>query len=75
MGDVQTIVADVSDPVQVDAMIAGALSRHGRIDALVNNAGVADFGPVEETTMARWRKVMETNLDAVFLVTQAAIPR
>jgi len=40
----------------------------------VNNAGVADFGPIEETTFERWRRVMDTNLDGVFLTTQAAIP-
>jgi meso-butanediol dehydrogenase/(S,S)-butanediol dehydrogenase/diacetyl reductase len=66
--------ADISDPAQVDAAIAGALSGLGRLDALVNNAGVADFGPIEDTTFARWRRVMETNLDGTFLMTQAAIP-
>jgi meso-butanediol dehydrogenase/(S,S)-butanediol dehydrogenase/diacetyl reductase len=40
----------------------------------VNNAGVADFGPIEDTTFARWRTVMQTNLDGVFLCTQACIP-
>lgn len=68
------INADVSQPEQVDSMIAEVLEKFDRIDALVNNAGVADFGPIEDTTFARWRTVMETNLDGVFLCTQAAIP-
>lgn len=68
------VVADVSQPDQVTRAISETVDRYGRIDALVNNAGVADFGPIEETTFARWRTVMETNLDGVFLMTQAAVP-
>ena len=64
---------DVSVPDAVTAMIAEVCDQFGGIDALVNNAGVADFGPIEETTFERWRTVMETNLDGPFLVTQAAI--
>lgn len=65
---------DISIPDQVDAMIAETLKAYGRIDALVNNAGVADFGPIEKTDFARWREVMATNLDGVFLCSQAATP-
>lgn len=68
------LVYDVSQPDDVDAMVEAVQSSFGRIDAVVNNAGVADFGPIEETDFARWRRVMETNLDGVFLVSQAAIP-
>jgi NAD(P)-dependent dehydrogenase (short-subunit alcohol dehydrogenase family) len=65
---------DVSVPDQVERMVADTLGAFGRIDALVNNAGVADFGPIEETDFARWRTVMETNLDGVFLCSQACAP-
>lgn len=65
---------DVSVPDQVERMVADTLGAFGRIDALVNNAGVADFGPIEETDFARWRTVMETNLDGVFLCSQACVP-
>lgn len=65
---------DVSDPAQVEEAMAKVRSSCGRLDALVNNAGVADFGPIEETDFARWRTVMATNLDGVFLMSQAAIP-
>lgn len=68
------ILCDVSDPDQVTAMIEQATKELGRIDALINNAGVADFGPIEQTDFARWRRVMETNLDGVFLCSQAATP-
>lgn len=67
-------VHDVSDPEDVTRMIEAVTATFGRIDAVVNNAGVADFGPIEETDFARWRTVMQTNLDGVFLVSQAAIP-
>jgi NAD(P)-dependent dehydrogenase (short-subunit alcohol dehydrogenase family) len=72
--NVLAIVCDVSVPDEVEAMVAGTLARFGRIDHLVNNAGVADFGPIEDMDYARWRTVMATNLDGVFLCSQAAIP-
>ncbi|SIS65814.1 SDR family NAD(P)-dependent oxidoreductase [Paracoccus saliphilus] len=65
---------DISDPDRVETMVAEVLARTGRIDAVVNNAGVADFGPIEQTDFARWRSVMATNLDGTFLVSQACIP-
>ena len=68
---VHPIIADISDPAQVDAMVADALGKFGRIDALVNNAGVALFSRVEKTGFDGWREVMATNLDGVFLCTQA----
>ena len=70
----KAFICDVSDPEAVEAMIAAVLDWSGQIDVVVNNAGVADFGPIEETDFARWRRVMATNLDGVFLVSQAAIP-
>ena len=65
---------DVSVPDQVDAMVADVERDLGGCNALINNAGVADFGPIAETSFERWRRVMETNLDGVFLVSQAMIP-
>ena len=66
------LTLDISKPDQIDTMIRDALSRFGRIDALINNAGVADFGPIENTDFNRWREVMRTNLDGIFLCVQAA---
>jgi len=68
------VICDVSKPDEVAAMMAECADGLGRIDALVNNAGIADFGPIEDTTFARWREVMATNLDGAFLCSQAAIP-
>ncbi|MCR8724298.1 SDR family NAD(P)-dependent oxidoreductase [Frigidibacter sp. ROC022] len=67
------VLCDISRPEQVAAMLPQA-APGGHLHALVNNAGVADFGPIAETTFERWRTVMETNLDGTFLVSQAALP-
>jgi NAD(P)-dependent dehydrogenase (short-subunit alcohol dehydrogenase family) len=65
------LYCDVSDAAQVERAAATVTSRFGRVDALVNNAGVAVFKPVFETSFEDWRTVMATNLDGAFLCTQA----
>ncbi|MCX2723453.1 SDR family NAD(P)-dependent oxidoreductase [Roseibium salinum] len=65
---------DVSVADQVHETLSAVLAAFGRLDAVVNNAGVAEFGPIEKTGFDTWRRVMATNLDGVFLVSQAAIP-
>ena len=62
---------DVSDPDAVRAAADAVMARWGRVDALVNNAGVAVFKPVLETSFAEWRHVLGTNLDGAFLCSQA----
>ena len=61
---------DISIGQDVEA-VAAAIPA---LDALVNNAGVADFGPIEETGFDRWRTVMDTNLDGTFRMSQALTP-
>ncbi|HEX5739032.1 MAG TPA: SDR family oxidoreductase [Hydrogenophaga sp.] len=68
------VPADVSHPQQVDAAVQRTVDHFGRIDALVNNAGVAVFKPIGETSFHEWRTVMATNLDGAFLMTQAVVP-
>jgi len=68
------VPADVSHPHQVDGAVQRTLDHFGRIDALVNNAGVAVFKPIGETSFHEWRHVMATNLDGAFLMTQAVVP-
>lgn len=72
--NVLAIHCDVSEPAQVKSMVSQAETHFKRIDGLVNNAGVADFGPIENTGFDTWRRVMATNLDGVFLCSQAVIP-
>lgn len=65
---------DVSDLAQVDALVNKVDTTWGRIDALVNNAGVAVFKPLVQTSFEEWRYVMATNLDGAFLCSQACVP-
>lgn len=69
-----TLHTDVSSPEQVQRAFERAMAQFGRVDALVNNAGVAVFKPILQTSFAEWRHVMNTNLDGAFLCTQAAAP-
>lgn len=65
---------DVSSPQQVQVAIQQVAATFGRIDALINNAGVAIFKRIAETTYDEWRHVLATNLDGTFLCTQACVP-
>ena len=64
---------DISDFNNVDMMYQEILEWHDRVDVLVNNAGVADFGSIEMTDFNRWNEVMKTNLDGAFMCSQKAI--
>jgi len=72
--DTLALACDVSDASGVAAAIAAIVSRFGRLDALVNNAGVAVFAPVLETSEADWSRIMAVNLTGPFLCTKAAAP-
>ena len=65
---------DVSQPASVAAAVAGVHAHFGRIDALVNNAGIAIFKPLLETTFEDWNQVMAINLTGPFLMAQAVAP-
>jgi NAD(P)-dependent dehydrogenase (short-subunit alcohol dehydrogenase family) len=64
---------DVTEEAAWERVVAAARDRFGRLDVLVNNAGVADACPPEEQTLERWRWLMSVNLDGVFLGTKHAI--
>jgi len=71
---VLALVCDVSDPKQVNPAIRQVAGRFGRIDALVNNAGIAVFKPILETSLAAWQRVLAVNLGGAFICTQACAP-
>jgi len=68
------IGCDVRDPRQVKSAVRRTVDAFKRVDALVNNAGVAVFKPILETTLADWNWVLETNLTGAFICTQACAP-
>lgn len=68
------VVVDVSDSTSADAYVTAIAGETGRLDVLVNNAGIAPVGSVTETTDELWRKVMSVDVDGVFHVSRAALP-
>jgi NAD(P)-dependent dehydrogenase (short-subunit alcohol dehydrogenase family) len=68
------ITCDVSDATAVGAAMAAVTNRFGQLDALVNNAGIAVFAPLMETSDADWSRVLEVNLTGPFITTKAAVP-
>jgi NAD(P)-dependent dehydrogenase (short-subunit alcohol dehydrogenase family) len=73
-GLVDPVALDVTDGPAVDAAVAGALERHGRIDVLVNNAGRTQVGAVEETTDDELRNLFDLHVFGPFGLTRAVLP-
>jgi NAD(P)-dependent dehydrogenase (short-subunit alcohol dehydrogenase family) len=68
------LTCDVSDPAQVEQAFDSLSKRFKRLDALVNNAGIAIFGPIAQTSFADWQRVLAVNLNGPFLMAQRATP-
>lgn len=68
------VALDVTDPAAAAAAVQAGVSAFGRIDVVVNNAGYADLGSIEETPHDAFRAQIETNLFGVVNVSRAAIP-
>ena len=66
--------ADMSQPAQIEAMMAFAATRFGRVDILVNNAGIQHVAKVEDFPVERWDAVIAINLTSAFHTTRLAVP-
>lgn len=70
--DALAVQMDVTKKTDIDNAVAQTVKTFGRLDILLNNAGVAEFAPFLDMTEAQWDKTIDTNLKGYFLVSQAA---
>jgi NAD(P)-dependent dehydrogenase (short-subunit alcohol dehydrogenase family) len=71
--DILTVAGDIGDPATGQRVVEEALAKFGRIDTLVNNAGVFIASPFDKYTDEQYRRMLSTNLDGFFHITQHAI--
>ena len=72
-GRAEAHTQDVTDEATWQSLVTGIVASHGRLDVLVNNAGIAVIGNAESTTLDDWRKTQAVNGESVFMGTRAAI--
>ena len=70
----QVSTLDVTSDEDRRRVVGELLTRHGRLDVLVNNAGYPEYGPLEEIGLDRWRRQFETNVFSIVALTQLAVP-
>src|SRR5207244_13330068 len=68
------LTMDIRDPKSVDACIRRIVDRFGKIDIVVNNAGISGVTPVDAADTAPWFDIIQTNVIGSYLVTRAAVP-
>jgi 3-hydroxybutyrate dehydrogenase len=69
------VAMDVTDEAQVNAGVAAVVEAWGGVDILVSNAGIQIVHPLEEFSLAEWRKMLAIHLDGAFLTTRACLPQ
>jgi len=73
-GQASAYTVDVTRETDCEALVGAVTARHGRIDVLFNNAGIAGVGTVHETSLELWESVMAVNVRGVFLVSKHVVP-
>ena len=73
-GTALVIASDIVEPGQADAVVARAVDELGRLDVVVNNAGVMLLGPMLEAPAEEWSRMLDLNVGALLAVTRAAMP-
>lgn len=73
-GEVRAFRADLSDRSQTEGLAAAAVEEFGRLDILVNAAGIIKNGSIETTSLEDWDSMLNINLDSVFHLTQKCVP-
>jgi len=73
-GTIKPHLADLHEPTQLERVVTETIDDHGKIDCLVNAAGIIHSGTIEDTTIDDWDRVMNINLRSVFMLTQRCVP-
>jgi NAD(P)-dependent dehydrogenase (short-subunit alcohol dehydrogenase family) len=73
-GESVVVPVDITNPSDVDRLVAKALDAFGRVDVLVNNAGYAPLLTIDKLTVEEWRRAIDTNLSSAFYTTKAVWP-
>ena len=73
-GSIRAHLADVTEVSQIDRLVSDTVDSLGRIDVLVNSAGIIKNGSIETTSLDDWDKMMNINLRSVFILTQKCVP-
>ena len=66
--------ADMTKPDEIEAMVQGAVARHGAVDILVNNAGIQIVSPIDEFPIDGWDRIIAINMNSAFHTARAALP-
>jgi NAD(P)-dependent dehydrogenase (short-subunit alcohol dehydrogenase family) len=73
-GEATAHTFDISDETQVNACVQACVDRYGKLDAVVNMAGILSFDSTHELPLAKWQRLLDVNLTGTFLLCKAALP-